>query len=115
MSNSVDTGAKQKPAHLFKPGQSGNPAGRPKGARSHLSASFLDDLKLTWSELGLDALRRCAATDPGRFCQIVAGLLPRDVRIDTHITVDPGEFIDRYRAARTMLGNAGAKVIDHDV
>ena len=29
---SENTVEKQKPAHLYKPGQSGNPAGRPKGA-----------------------------------------------------------------------------------
>lgn len=28
-----NTVEKQKPAHLWKPGQSGNPAGKPKGAR----------------------------------------------------------------------------------
>lgn len=27
----------ERPAHLWKPGQSGNPAGRPKGSKNHLS------------------------------------------------------------------------------
>jgi len=30
---SANTEVKQRPAHLFKPGQSGNPKGKPKGAR----------------------------------------------------------------------------------
>jgi hypothetical protein len=29
--------AKARPAHLWRPGQSGNPAGRPKGAKGHLA------------------------------------------------------------------------------
>jgi hypothetical protein len=33
MTRSEKTGRKQKP-HLFKPGQSGNPMGRPRGARN---------------------------------------------------------------------------------
>jgi len=31
---SENTVEEQKPAHLWKPGQSGNPAGRPKGAKN---------------------------------------------------------------------------------
>jgi hypothetical protein len=32
VSDTDNTGSKQRPAHLWKPGQSGNPAGRPKGS-----------------------------------------------------------------------------------
>lgn len=31
--NTENTEVKQRPAHLFQPGQSGNPKGKPKGAR----------------------------------------------------------------------------------
>jgi hypothetical protein len=111
MSKSVDTVDKQRPAHLFKPGQSGNPNGRPKGARSRLSADFLSDLHATWSEHGATALRLCATTDPRRFCSIVAGLLPRDIRIDQIVTIEPSEFLDRFRQAQALLGNV--KAIEH--
>jgi hypothetical protein len=88
--------------------------GRKLGSRNKLSTDFLRDLHATWAEHGATALRLCATTDPGRFCSIVAGLLPRDVRIDQHITVDAAEFQSRYQQARALLGNAGTKIINHD-
>ena len=35
---------------LWKPGQSGNPAGRPVGARNRLAETFLEDLYRDWQE-----------------------------------------------------------------
>ena len=42
-----NTGPKQADT-WFKPGQSGNPAGRPKGARSRLQENFLAALAEKW-------------------------------------------------------------------
>jgi hypothetical protein len=81
MSETNLTVEKQRPAHLFKPGQSGNPRGRPVGARSRLSSSFIADLHTVWEETGIEALRTCAAEKPNEFCRIVALLMPRDVNL----------------------------------
>jgi hypothetical protein len=56
-------------------------------------------------------LDRVARDEPGTLLKVVASLMPRDIRIDQHVTVNPGEFLDRFHAARAMLGNAGAKTI----
>jgi hypothetical protein len=103
MSATEITGEKQRPAHLFKPGVSGNPSGRPKGARSRLSESFIADLHTVWEESGIEALRTCAAEKPNEFCRIVALLMPRDLNLS--VSVNPVDFAARFRSAIEMLGN----------
>jgi Family of unknown function (DUF5681) len=95
----------------FKPGQSGNPAGRPKGARSKLGEAFLEDLRDAWLEHGAEALRRCATEDPAQFVRVVASLMPKDVNLN--VAVDATEFVGKFRQAVALLGNtAPPKVIN---
>ena len=49
--------------HL-KPGQSGNPKGRPQGSRNKLSEEFLADVHASWQVSGRSALMTAAITDP---------------------------------------------------
>jgi hypothetical protein len=72
-----NTNAQQKP-WLFKPGQSGNPAGRPKGSRNKLAEDFLSDAYEQWQLHGSTALETMAKTEPAKFCQMVANLLPKE-------------------------------------
>ena len=44
--------SKQLKKYAFKPGQSGNPAGRPKGSRNKLAETFLADVYAEW-EIGV--------------------------------------------------------------
>jgi len=55
---------KNRPAHLWKPGQSGNPAGRPVSSRQKISERLLADLADVWAEHGKDVLERLAKDDP---------------------------------------------------
>ena len=72
---------KQLMATAWKPGQSGNPKGRPIGARQKISEQLLADLAVVWEHQGESVLRRLAIEDPGKLAQIAYGLLPRDVFI----------------------------------
>jgi hypothetical protein len=72
-----NTDAQQKP-WLFKPGQSGNPAGRPKGSRNKLAEDFLADAYQQWQQHGSKALEAMATSEPAKFCQMVAGLMPKE-------------------------------------
>lgn len=115
MSNTDLAVHKQKPWQ-FKPGQSGNPAGRPKGARSKLSESFLEDLRDAWDRHGVAALDKCATEHPDTFVKVVAGLMPKDITLN--VGVDPRAIAANFRAAVEALGNQvparRTRVIEHD-
>ncbi len=69
------------------PGQRLNPHGRPKGSRHRLAEQFVKDLYTVWHESGIEAIRRMAAIQPGRFVQVVASVLPKDIEVERHDTV----------------------------
>jgi Family of unknown function (DUF5681) len=90
-SKTDNTNAQQRP-WLFKPGQSGNPAGRPKGSRNKLADDFLKDALAAWHEHGPDALNLMAKEEPSKFCQMVANLLPKEVMNPEDNRVQIGEI-----------------------
>ena len=61
--------------YAFKPGQSGNPNGRPKGSRNKFSEEFLDDFREVWAEEGSNAIKTMAKDRPGDFVRVAAMLV----------------------------------------
>jgi Family of unknown function (DUF5681) len=70
-----------RPAHLWRPGQSGNLAGRPKGRRNRLSEDFVAALYDDFQDHGSAAIAACRAEKPDVYVRVIASLLPRDVSI----------------------------------
>lgn len=65
----------------FKPGVSGNPAGRPKGARAKLGEAFIEGLHLAFEERGQRAIDIVAERQPDVFLKIIKDTLPREVLV----------------------------------
>jgi hypothetical protein len=76
---SDNTEKKQRNLIPYKPGQSGNPKGRPKGSRNKLSEEFLADVHATWQVWGRPPLMTAAITDPVSYVRMVASLMPREI------------------------------------
>jgi len=80
----------------WKPGQSGNPKGRPKGSRNKLSEDFFRDLCDAWQAFGKPALETMAMLYPVEFVRMVASLMPRE----PEATVAPVTVMERMSDAQ---------------
>ena len=68
----------------WKPGESGNPAGRPIGARNKFSEDVIQAFALDWAAGGPEAIERVRLTDPNTYMRVVASILPKDIVVNVH-------------------------------
>ena len=105
--SSDNTGKKQAPIETrFKPGESGNPNGRPKGSRNKLGEAFVQDVYAKWMDKGEAALDEMIANEPGAFVRVVAGILPKELVVKDELSeVSDEELAALVAAAREALSN----------
>lgn len=65
--------------HQFAPGTTGNPGGRPLGARNRLTAHFLNRLADDFEKHGKQAIERARADDPMGYVKAVGALMPKQI------------------------------------
>lgn len=82
----------------FKPGVSGNPAGKPKGARTKLGEAFIEALHESFQKRGAAAIEKVIDEKPDQYLKVIASLLPKDVNLN--ITDDTSEMSDDELAER---------------
>jgi hypothetical protein len=91
------------PGVPFKPGQSGNLKGRPRGSRHRLSERVLADLTADFEDHGAAAIRRTREKDPAAYVRLIASLLPKQTEKVANqledLTDDQLEQLDRLLAA----------------
>lgn len=115
MTASGNGGASRKQVgRPFQPGQSGNPAGRPKGSRHKLTSDFLRELANDFEKHGASAIVDVRSNRPHDYLKICASLIPRGLELDVQVgpsaelkTALAG-FISDYAAVRDAVHRIGA-------
>jgi hypothetical protein len=93
----------------FKPGQSGNPKGRPKGARNRLGTQFLEALEADFNKFGAQAIALVREKKPEVYIRVVADLLPKEANIN----IEAGEaFVELWKRISDGLGEQLAERLD---
>ena len=77
-----NTAGKQR-GKPFKPGQSGNPLGRPKGSRSKLGEDFVSALYADFQSNGVSAIERVRTEKPEHYLKVIASLMPKEMVVST--------------------------------
>jgi Family of unknown function (DUF5681) len=111
--NRVTAGTEKKLRNLkpFKPGQSGNPKGRPKGARNRLGTQFLEALEADFNQFGIQAIALVRERKPETYMRVVADLLPKEANIN----VEAGEaFVNLWRNISEGLGDELANRLEEE-
>ncbi len=109
MADEPDDTGRQQADTKFKPGQSGNPLGRPKGARSRLGEAFIAALADDFDKHGVAAISTVRDERPHEYLKVVASLLPKQVEIKEGAFdgISDDELSALIVAARSALGVAG--------
>lgn len=95
-----DTPKKTNLRAAWQPGQSGNPAGRPKGARSKLGEAFIEDMLADWEANGAAAIVKVRTDKPDAYLKVVASILPKDLNVNFNQadTMTDEQLIERIRS-----------------
>jgi len=99
---SDDTDQKQKP-HLFQPGKSGNPAGRPKGSRTKLGEAFIAAMYDDFQEHGVEVIEAVRTEKPDQYLKVVASILPKEIEAGEKLSDTLTDILERIDGRTRMI------------
>jgi hypothetical protein len=97
----------------WKPGQSGNTAGRKPGSRNKLSEDVIEMVAKTAREGGLQAFERMRDEDPSAYCKMLVGLIPQQFKVEHEHSIaglTPQALREKLVEARARLLEAGVEL-----
>lgn len=89
----------------FLPGVSGNPAGKPKGARTKLGEQFLSALQEDFQAHGVEAIQAVRQERPQDYLKVIASLMPKDLNLNVNNLDDAtdAELVQRLRDLESVI------------
>jgi hypothetical protein len=95
----------------FEKGVSGNPGGKPEGARNRLTKRFLNALCDDFEKGGAKAIKECRENDPAAYLKVCAALVPKEMTLEVkHSFVDALRELERIRREAAAVGTGVAEV-----
>jgi len=87
----------------WAPGVSGNPKGRPLGARHKLQTNFLEALANDFAANGPQSISDLREKDPGKYLAIIASLCPKELNVN-HSPLDGMTDAELFAAVDALHG-----------
>jgi hypothetical protein len=83
---------------------SGNPVGRPLGSRHKIAEAIVRDISDAWQNHGPGVLNRMALTEPAKFAQLAAGLIPKEFMLTIGARLPGNLEPDDWAVLNEVLG-----------
>lgn len=91
----------------WKKGQSGNPGGKPTGARDRFTRKVWTDWSNDWEIGGPDAIARVRRDDPATYVRVAASLMPKETEVTLRNELDQMTDAELRELIRGELAASG--------